>query len=74
MAERIQELYLAGRKREAADAIPDEYIDEGCLVGTPERIRQRFQAWADTGITGMTISTNQSHAIEVMADVAELPR
>lgn len=71
VAQRVQELFLAGRKREAADAIPDEYIDEGCLVGTPERIRQRFMAWADTGITGLTISTNQAHAVEVMAGLAE---
>jgi F420-dependent oxidoreductase-like protein len=71
-ATKIQELFLAGRKREAADAVPDEYIDEACLVGTPERIRQRFGAWAETGITGLTVSTNQGHALEVMADVAEL--
>ncbi len=71
-AARIQELYLAGRKREAADAVPDEYIDEACLVGTPERIRQRFGAWVDTGITGLTIDTSQAHALEVMADIAEL--
>ena len=36
-------------------------------------IRERFQAWADTGITGMTISTNQSHAIEVMAAASQTP-
>ncbi len=71
-AVRIQELFLAGKKREAADAVPDEYIDEACLVGSPERIRERFVTWVDTGITGITMSTNQSHALEVMADIAEL--
>lgn len=71
-AQRIQELFLAGRKREAADAVPDEYVDEACLVGTVERIRQRFGAWVDTGITGLTISTHQAHVLEVMADIAEL--
>ena len=73
-AEKIQELFLAGRKREAADAVPDEYIDEACLVGTPDRIKERFQAWVDTGISGMTITTSQAHTLEVMADIAELPR
>lgn len=71
-AVKIQELFLAGRKREAADAVPDEYIDEACLVGPPERIRERFVAWEDTGITGLTLSTNQSHAVELMAEVAGL--
>ena len=28
VAERVQELYLAGRKQEAIDAIPDEYVDD----------------------------------------------
>ena len=32
-AERIQELFLAGRKDEAIAAVPDEYVDERCLVG-----------------------------------------
>ena len=28
-AERIQELYLAGRKDEATAAVPDDFVDEG---------------------------------------------
>ena len=71
-AARIQELFLAGRKREAADAVPDEYIDEGALIGSVERIRERFTAWADTGISGVTITTRQPHVLEAMADIAEL--
>src|SRR5690606_41200915 len=48
-AKRIQELFLAGRKDEAAAAIPDEFIDEEALVGPPDRIREKFKAWADAG-------------------------
>ncbi|HEX4890685.1 MAG TPA: LLM class F420-dependent oxidoreductase [Alphaproteobacteria bacterium] len=69
-ANRIQELYLAKRKNEAADAVPDEYLDEGALVGPRDRIEERFAAWADSGATGLTISTNQTEAIELMADIA----
>ena len=50
-AEQIQELFLAGRKDEAIAAVPDEYVDERCLVGPAERIRERYGAWADSGIT-----------------------
>jgi F420-dependent oxidoreductase-like protein len=71
-AARIQELYLAGRKREAADAVPDEYVDEACLVGSADRVRERFAQWADTGITGLTIVTHHPATLELMADVAEL--
>ena len=71
-AERIQELYLAGRKQEAIAAVPDELIDLRALVGPPVRIRSRYRAWENSGNTGLIIRTNQAEAIEVMADVAGL--
>lgn len=71
-AKTIQELYLAGRKAEAIEAVPDEYCDEGSLVGPPERIRERYKAWADSGITGLTVNTSQDEAVDLMADVAEV--
>jgi F420-dependent oxidoreductase-like protein len=66
-AARIQELYLAGRKAEAIDAVPDEYLDEGALVGPPERIRQRYREWEDSGATGLIVNTTQDEALELMA-------
>jgi F420-dependent oxidoreductase-like protein len=69
-AERIQELYLAKRKNEAADAVPDDYLDEGALVGPRARIEKRFADWADSGATGLTIATGQVEAIELMADIS----
>jgi F420-dependent oxidoreductase-like protein len=72
VADRVQELYLAGRKQEAIDAIPDEYIDEAGLYGSPDRIRQRYQAWAESGITGLVIETRSDEAVELMADIAGL--
>jgi F420-dependent oxidoreductase-like protein len=69
-AERIQELYLAGRKDEAVAAVPDDFIDEGALVGPASRVRERYRAWADSGITGLTVATQQVEAMELMADLA----
>ena len=37
---------------EALDAVPDEYIDDGWLVGPVERIRSRVEPWLDCGLTG----------------------
>jgi len=73
-AARIQELFLAGRKAEAAAAVPDELIDLRALVGTPERIRTRYRAWADSGATGLLIRSTQDEAIELMAELAGAPR
>jgi F420-dependent oxidoreductase-like protein len=73
-AERIQELFLAHRKEAAAAAVPDEWVDWKSLVGPPERIAQRYRAWADSGLTGLTVRTAQPQAIEVMAAAAGLTR
>jgi F420-dependent oxidoreductase-like protein len=69
-AERIQELYLAGRNDEAVAAVPDDFIDEGALVGPASRVRERYRAWADSGVTGLTVATQQVEAMELMADLA----
>jgi len=69
-ARKIQDLYLAGRKEEAIAAVPDAYADRGVLVGPPERIRAGYRAWAESGVTGITISTSQPEAIELMAELA----
>ncbi|MDA0269580.1 MAG: LLM class F420-dependent oxidoreductase [Chloroflexi bacterium] len=68
-AGRIQELYLAGRKAEALEEVPNEYCDEEALVGPPARIRERVRAWQDSGITGLTLQTRQPEALEVMAEI-----
>jgi len=46
-AARIQELYLAGRRKEAEAAVPDALIDETSLIGPRERIRDRLDAWRE---------------------------
>jgi F420-dependent oxidoreductase-like protein len=66
-AQRIQELYLAKKKDEAEAAVPDEFCDEMALVGPVGRIRERYRAWADSGITGLTVVTEQPEAMELMA-------
>lgn len=73
-AARVQELFLAGRKDEAAAAIPDEFIDEEAIVGPPDRIRERFRAWADAGergLDGLAVGAMQPEAIELFAELAE---
>jgi F420-dependent oxidoreductase-like protein len=73
-AARIQELYLAGRKQEAADAVPDELCDEMSLVGPVERIKERYRAWEDAGVTTMLVQARQPEALELMAGIAGAAR
>jgi F420-dependent oxidoreductase-like protein len=68
-AEKIQELYLAGRKREAIEAVPNDYCDEASLVGPPQRIRDRYKEWESSGATGLTLSCRQPEGLELMAEL-----
>lgn len=70
-AARIQELYLAGHKAEAIATVPDELCDELSLCGPEARIRQRFTAWEDAGVTTMLVSSQQPEAYHLMADIAK---
>jgi len=73
-AARIQELYLAGRKAEATEAVPDELCDEMSLVGPVERIKERYRAWEDAGVTTMLVQSGQKEALYLMADITGASR
>jgi len=67
---RIQDLYLAGKKREAIAAVSDDMVDTLYLVGPPDRIRERFQVWKHAGITTMLVGALQIEAVRLMAELA----
>src|SRR5262249_43522066 len=69
-AARIQELFLAGRREEAAAAVPDEFLDDGGLFGSEARIRERYAAWESSGATTLIVRTGSTRALELMADLA----
>src|SRR5262245_13572807 len=68
-AREIQELFLDGKQREAAAAVPDRFVDEAALVGPKERIADRLDAWRDAGVTSLLCSTPQVDALRVMAEL-----
>ncbi|MDI3314707.1 MAG: LLM class F420-dependent oxidoreductase [Mycobacterium sp.] len=57
VADRIQELYLAGRKKEAIDAVPDELARAISLVGPRQWVAERVAAFADAGVTTLLVNT-----------------
>ena len=68
-AERIQELYLAGKQREAIAAVPDELVDAVSLVGPKERIAERLEAWRETPVTTLVLGTTQPEALRTLAEL-----
>jgi len=71
-AARIQDLFLGGKKMEAAAAVPDDLVDACHLVGPKERIRERLQAWKEAGRKGwvhtMNVGSPQPEALELLAE------
>lgn len=55
VCERIQELYLDGKKAEAAQAIPLEMVEDVALVGPPDKIARELPRWEETVVTTLAI-------------------
>ena len=68
-AERIQDLYLAGKKDEAMLAVPTELADEISLVGSVDRIKDRLNAWRDTPVSSLLVSTRSMGELRVFAEL-----
>ena len=68
-AERIQELYLAGKQPQAIAAVPDELVDAVSLVGPKERIAERLDAWRETPVTTLVLGTTQPEALQTLAEL-----
>jgi F420-dependent oxidoreductase-like protein len=69
-AEKIQTLFLAGKREEAIAAVTDEMVDTMHLVGPPERIRERFQAWKQSKVTTLIVGAQQREALRLIAELA----
>jgi len=55
-AEQIQELFLAGRKREAAAAVPAELVRSTNLIGSSAEVRERLAAYRAAGVTTLSVA------------------
>ncbi len=69
-AKEIQDLYLAGNKRDATALVPDAFVDEVALVGPKERFAERVDAWRESGATSLLVATQQPEALRALAEIA----
>ena len=69
VAEKIQNLYLNGKQREATLAVPDALVDEVALCGPKERIKERLELWKNSPITILNVSTDSVEAMRLMAEL-----
>jgi len=52
----IQDLYLSGRRSEAAAAVPDDLVRDTCLVGPAGHVKERLATYAAAGVTTLVVS------------------
>jgi F420-dependent oxidoreductase-like protein len=74
-AARIQDLFLAKAHREAAAAVPLDFIDQTSLIGPRDRVKDRLSRYAASGVTTLTIAAEGSsldERLNVVRTMAEL--
>jgi F420-dependent oxidoreductase-like protein len=68
IAEQIQDLYLQGKKEEAAAAIPLEMVEDIALVGPMDKIKGELPRWQETCLTTFLVS-GPSSVLGLYADL-----
>ena len=71
----IQEKYLARDYGGAAGAVPFEFIDRTSLIGPRDRVRDRLSAYAEAGVTTLTIaaySGDLQERVQTLRTMAEV--
>lgn len=66
---KIQDLFLAGRKAEAAAAVPDMLVDAVALCGPRERIAEGVERWKASPVNTLILGTGQVEAVRLMAEL-----
>lgn len=72
VADRIQDLYLSGRKAEAIAAVPDELVRNISLIGPRGYIKERIATFAEAGVTTLLATPVTGDAAEYVDFIEQL--
>lgn len=70
-AQEIQELYLAGKKEEAAALVPDELLEKTSLVGPAGYVKERIAAFREAGVTVLNVTAIGPDALRSIEQLKE---
>ncbi|GAC1321013.1 MAG: LLM class F420-dependent oxidoreductase [Acidimicrobiales bacterium] len=70
-AELIQDLYLDGKKEEAAAAVPAEFLEKMTLVGPAGYVRDRLAAFRESGVTVLSVSPVGPDPVKLIEQLRE---
>jgi F420-dependent oxidoreductase-like protein len=74
-AEKIQDLYLEGRKTEAEALVPDDLLESMSLCGPESYVAERIAAFKEAGVSHLQVvpvPTGDQTAVDVIAKVKDL--
>jgi F420-dependent oxidoreductase-like protein len=71
-AAEIQDLYLEGKKEEAAARIPDELLELTNLCGPESYVAERIAAYAEAGVTNLNVVPLGGDPADLIATVRDL--
>jgi hypothetical protein len=69
VAQEVQDLYLEGRKDDAAAAVPDHLVDDIHIIGEAGKVRERVVAWEEAGVTTLLLSCRTPDEVRRVAEV-----
>jgi F420-dependent oxidoreductase-like protein len=69
-AEEIQDLYLAGHKKEAAAKVPDTLLEATSLCGPEGYIKERLAAFEEAGVTHVNITPVGGDPVAIVEKMA----
>lgn len=72
VADKIQDLFLSGKKEEAVNAVPDELVRQVSLVGPRGFVAERLAAFADAGVTTLLVHPLAADPRESVSYVEQL--
>ncbi|MGD9998549.1 MAG: LLM class F420-dependent oxidoreductase [Ilumatobacteraceae bacterium] len=71
-AELVQDLYLDGKKDEAAAALPGEWLELANLVGPKSYVKERIGAFKEAGVTVLSVNPVGPDPVKAIETLREL--
>jgi F420-dependent oxidoreductase-like protein len=68
-AEKIQDLFLSGKRAEATAAVPDEYLDLSMLTGDEAHVRERLAVYKEVGVTHLNVDPQGDNPMDTIEKI-----
>ncbi len=68
----IQDLYLSGKKEEAASMVPEEMLASTNLVGSAGHVKERLAAYKEAGVTHLSVTPVGNDPVKTIEQLRQL--